>query len=101
MKEDRQRKILVRQCILSRQVVTEHIRAKNNSISLLAVTPLACLQTVCRQPAKRLVVSRERETGLEPATACLEGRGSQDRRSPGIDRLWEPIEQVFLKFTLR
>jgi hypothetical protein len=43
----------------------------------------------------------ERETGLEPATACLEGRASQDRRSFGIDRLWEPIEQVFLKLTLR
>src|SRR5690348_18292505 len=58
----------------SRQVVAERICAKNNSVSLLAATPLACLQTPCRQPAKRLVVSRERETGLEPATACLEGR---------------------------
>ena len=34
-------------------------------------------------------------------TACLEGRVSQNHRSPGIDRLHEPIEQVFLKFTLR
>jgi len=67
--------------LYSRQVVAEHVRAKNNSVSLLAVTPLACLQTACRQPAKRLVVSRERETGLEPATACLEGRVSRNRRS--------------------
>jgi len=28
----------------------------------------------------------ERETGLEPATACLEGRLSQDRRSPDLHR---------------
>jgi hypothetical protein len=46
-------------------------------------------------------VCLERETGLEPATACLEGRVSQNHRSPGIDRLHEPIEQVLLKFTLR
>jgi len=26
---------------------------------------------------------------------------SQKHRSPGIDRLYEPIKQVFLKFTLR
>ena len=60
----------------SRQVVTGHFFAKNNSVSLLAAAPLACLQTACRQPAKRLVVSRERETGFIPATACLEGRNS-------------------------
>ena len=34
-------------------------------------------------------------------TACLEGRVSHYRRSPGIDWLWEPIQQVFLKLTLR
>ncbi len=38
----------------------------------------------------------ERETGLEPATACLEGRVSQDRHSLGIDRLPRPIYKVFL-----
>jgi hypothetical protein len=82
-----------------RQVVTGHVFAKNNSVSLLAITPLACLQTACRQPAKRLVVPWERETGFEPATACLEGRVSQDRRSFGIDRLLEPIKQVHVFFT--
>jgi len=75
----------------SRQVVTEHVCAKNNSVSLLAVTPFACLQTACRQPAKRLVVSRERETGLEPATACLEGRMLQYRRSLAVEWLQERI----------
>jgi hypothetical protein len=43
----------------------------------------------------------ERETGLEPATACLEGRVSQNRRSLGIDRLPKPINQVFLVLMLR
>ena len=34
-------------------------------------------------------------------SACLEGRVSQKRRAPGIDWLFEPIKQVYLKFTLR
>src|SRR5579859_5926474 len=46
-------RFLVEQCNRERQmfasprrlVVTEHVCAKNNSVSLLAVTPLACLQT--------------------------------------------------------
>ena len=70
--------------LTSRQVVAERVCAKNNSVSLLAATPLACLQTACRQPAKRLVVSRERETGLEPATACLEGRNSTTELLPHV-----------------
>jgi hypothetical protein len=41
----------------------------------------------------------ERETGREPATACLEGRVSHDHRLFGIDRLWEPIERVLAYFT--
>ena len=36
----------------------------------------------------------ERGAGFEPATACLEGRVAQDRRSLGIDRLWKPIDRV-------
>jgi hypothetical protein len=63
-------------------VFTVHIFAKNNSVSLLAVSSPVCLQTACRQPAKRLVVSVERETGLEPATACLEGRNSTTELLP-------------------
>ena len=31
----------------------------------------------------------------------LLGRQAVTRSPPGIDRLWEPIEQVFLLFTLR
>lgn len=58
----------------SRQVVIIDFFANNNSVSLLAVSPSACLQTPCREPAKRLVVSKERETGFEPATVCLESR---------------------------
>ena len=81
----------------SRQVVTEHFCAKNNNVSLLAVTPLACHQTACRQPAKRRVVSRERETGLEPATACLEGRRSRSRRSPGLHRPYSRFHTIYLQ----
>src|SRR5437588_2542365 len=74
-------------CPTSRQVVAERTFAKNNDVSLLAVTPFACLQTDSTGPAKRLVVSGERETGLEPATACLEGSLSQVRRTLAINRL--------------
>ena len=38
----------------------------------------------------------EQEGRFICATACLEGRASQDRRSPGIDRLPKPIYKVFL-----
>ncbi len=77
----------MRQCGFGRQVVTGHVFAKNNSVSLLAVSPLVCLQTACSRPAKRLVVPMERETGLEPATACLEGRNSTTELLPLIDFL--------------
>jgi hypothetical protein len=69
----------------ARQVVAERLFAKNNGVSLRTATPLACLQTACRRPAKRLVVSGERETGLEPATACLEGRNSTTELLPLMD----------------
>src|SRR6266566_4281015 len=78
-------------CPTSRQVVAERTFAKNNDVSLLAVTPFACLQTDSTGPAKRLVVSGERETGLEPATACLEGMWSQDRRPLAMKWLWESV----------
>jgi hypothetical protein len=69
---------------------------------LLAFPNTAWLSPGGFSPASREMMQNvERETGLEPATACLEGRVSQDRRSLGIDRPWEPIEQVFLKLTLR
>ena len=45
--------------------------------------------------------ARSQSSGCQRATACLEGRVSQKHRSPGIDWLYEPIKQVFLKFTLR
>src|SRR6266567_7510010 len=38
---------------------------------------------------------KERETGLEPAIACLEGRRTQNRRSPDLHRL----SSRFIRFT--
>src|SRR6266700_5312981 len=66
--------------------------------------PLACLFTAWLFPTgvksacKETMYFEERETGLEPATACLEGRVSQDRRSPGMKWLWGPIEQLLPNF---
>ena len=42
---------------------------------------------------------KKRETGLEPATACLEGRLLQDHRSLGISCLPRRCEQELLDFT--
>src|SRR6266700_8060733 len=50
--------------------------------------------TGVKSACKETMYFEERETGLEPATACLEGRVSQDRRSPGMKWLWGPIEQL-------
>jgi hypothetical protein len=38
----------------------------------------------------------ERETGLEPATACLEGRNSQERRSLVLKWLYRPFYDKYL-----
>ena len=54
--------------------------------------------TGVRSTCTETVYTWERETGLEPATACLEGRVSQDRRSPGMKWLWGPIEQLLPNF---
>ena len=58
----------------SGQVVIVDQSTKNTNASLPTFSPPVCLQTACRQPAKRLLVSKKRETGLEPATACLGSR---------------------------
>ena len=42
----------------------------------------------------------ERETGLEPATACLEGRYAQKRRSPALDKLEKSVHTTTQKGTL-
>ena len=42
-------------------------------------------------PVKRRSIEKERETGLEPATACLEGRCFQHHRSVAIDWLYRLI----------
>ena len=51
--------------------------------------PLAgwLFSTGARSACKETVQSRERETGLEPATACLEGRVSQDHRQIAMNWL--------------
>src|SRR6266566_2327924 len=85
-------------CPTSRQVVAERTFAKNNDVSLLAVTPFACLQTDSTGPAKRLVVSGERETGLEPATACLEGRNSTTELLPPVHRLGRRLQHPHLHY---
>ena len=40
----------------------------------------------------------ERETGLEPATACLEGRQSRSRRSPGLHRPYSRFHTIHLHY---
>jgi hypothetical protein len=55
--------------------------------------PLAgwLFSTGARSTCKETVHTEERETGLEPATACLEGSLLQDRRSFAISRLYKCI----------
>jgi hypothetical protein len=52
--------------------------------------------TGARSTCTETVYTWERETGLEPATACLEGRRSQNRRQPAIKCLWESIHTFSL-----
>src|SRR6266487_5694749 len=64
--------------------------------------PLACLFTARLVPTGVKSASREtmyyleRETGLEPATACLEGRWSQNHRPLPVKWLWESIHTFSL-----
>ncbi len=47
------------------------------------------LLIVCRQDLSTKL--KKRETGLELATACLEGRVSRNRRSLALDWLYKPV----------
>ena len=69
-------------CPKSRQVVIVRKNTKNKNISLPTLSLPVCLQTACRQPAKRLCIPKKRETRFELATACLEGRNSTTELLP-------------------
>ena len=53
----------------------------------LSLSPFGCYATGARSSCKETVHRLERETGLEPATACLEGRNSTTELLPLIDFL--------------
>ena len=79
----------------TRQGVVVLFFAHKNTVSLLSLHRLVATNWL-QKGLHRDGLSVEQETGLEPATACLEGRVSRDHRSLGIDWLWETIEKVFL-----
>ena len=54
------------------------------ALSFVVWLPLTGSRGACKETVYRL----ERETGLEPATACLEGRWSQYRRPVGMKWLY-------------
>ena len=53
--------------------------------------------TGSRRACRETVYSVERETGLEPATACLEGRVSQNRRQLAMNWLNWLVYTIFLQ----
>ncbi len=65
----------------TRQDVAVYLCAHKNIVSLLSLTLSGCHQAASHRPAERRCRHVERETGLEPATTCLEGRVSHSHRS--------------------
>src|SRR6266705_4466114 len=53
--------------------------------------------TGSRRACTETVYTFERETGLEPATACLEGRLSHNRRSIGLHRPYSRFYTVHMQ----
>jgi hypothetical protein len=53
--------------------------------------------TGARSACKETVHRWERETGLEPATACLEGRRLRSRRSPGLHRPHSRFYKMYMQ----
>ena len=64
-----------------RQDVAVHLFTHKKTVSLLSLSPLGCHQSAS-SACKETVYMLERETGLEPATACLEGRNSTTELLP-------------------
>src|SRR5579859_3161222 len=66
-----------------------HGRMSVNELASLTTPPpcilpalLACSQAASGGPARGRLTRRKRETGFEPATACLEGRNSTTELLP-------------------
>ncbi len=65
-----------------RQDVAVRVCAHKNTVSLLSLTLPGCRQAASRPACRETMYKVERETGLEPATACLEGRNSTTELLP-------------------
>ncbi len=55
---------------------------QKHNVPLHIPSPSGCSQTASQGPVKRQSIGKKRETGLEPATACLEGRNSTTELLP-------------------
>ena len=71
----------------TRQEVAARVLAHKHIAPLLTQTLPGCHQAASDRLAKRRCEEVERETGLEPAKACLEGSLSQIRRTLAVNRL--------------
>ncbi len=73
----------------TRQEVAARVLAHKHIAPLLTQTLPGCHQAASDRLARRRCEEVERETGLEPAKACLGSSLSHDRRLLAINRLYK------------
>ena len=84
----------------ARQIAAERLCAQSKTPVLSSIAVWLPSNSF-RGSSRETVYSVERETGLEPATACLEGRYAQKRRSPAINTLEKSVHTTNKKGTLK